>query len=88
MCAKIRRNDTKTTEIFPYIIDCMCLNISEKEALSYLKVKGFKIGPATYYRLKHEVERLYKKWCPISDKSKPINEVKKLSELINDSKKR
>ena len=56
MCVKMRRNDTKTTEIFPYIIDCMCLNISEKEALSYLKDKGFKIGPATYYRLKHEVK--------------------------------
>jgi hypothetical protein len=56
MCVKMRRNDTKTTEIFPYIIDCMCLTISEKEALSYLKDKGFKIGPATYYRLKHEVK--------------------------------
>jgi hypothetical protein len=34
----------------------MCLNFSEKEALSYLDNKGFKIGPATYYRLKNEVK--------------------------------
>ena len=56
MCVKMRRNDTKTTEIFPYIIDCMCLYFSEREALSYLDDKGFKIGPATYYRLKNEVK--------------------------------
>jgi hypothetical protein len=43
-------------EIFPYIINCMCLNFSEKESLQYLYDKGFKIGPATYYRLKHEVK--------------------------------
>jgi ribosome-binding protein aMBF1 (putative translation factor) len=34
----------------------MCLNFSEKQALSYLDDKGFKIGPATYYRLKNEVK--------------------------------
>jgi hypothetical protein len=43
-------------EIYPYIIDCICLNFSEKEALSYLHDKGFKIGPPTYYRLKNEVK--------------------------------
>jgi hypothetical protein len=52
-------------EIFPYIKDCMCLNLSEKESFKYLDDKGFKIGPATYYRLKNEVkesthERLWK----------------------------
>jgi hypothetical protein len=43
-------------EIYPYIIDCICLNFSEKEALSYLHDKGFKICPPTYYRLKNEVK--------------------------------
>jgi len=56
----MRRNETnnnkKTVGIEPYIIDCMCLNISEKDSLKYLQDKGYKIGAATYYRLKHEIK--------------------------------
>jgi hypothetical protein len=43
-------------EIYPYIIDCMCLNFSEHEALTYLEEKGFEISLRTYYRLKNEVK--------------------------------
>jgi len=52
----LRINDSKIKEITPYIIDCMCLRLKEKEALSYLKDRGFNIGQATLYRLKKEVK--------------------------------
>jgi hypothetical protein len=52
----LSRKQTKTTGIDPYIIDCMCLHISEKEALSYLSDKGYKIGRAEYYTLRKEVQ--------------------------------
>ena len=47
---------SKTTGIQPYIIDCMCLNISEKESLEYLKDKGYPISRTELYRLKQEVK--------------------------------
>jgi hypothetical protein len=53
---KMSRKETKTTGIFPYIIECMCLHISEKESLSYLKDRGFIIPRAEFYRLKNEVK--------------------------------
>ncbi|MGC2440968.1 MAG: hypothetical protein WA390_06075, partial [Nitrososphaeraceae archaeon] len=45
-----------TAGIFPFVIECMCLHISEKESLSYLKDRGFTISRAEFYRLKKEVQ--------------------------------
>jgi hypothetical protein len=56
VCVKLSRYGSKTTGIEPYIIDCMCLNISEKQALSYLSDKGYDISHSEYYRLKNEVK--------------------------------
>jgi hypothetical protein len=52
----MHRKETKTTGILPYIIDCMAMNIHEKEALEYLDRNGFKISRAEFYRLKQEVK--------------------------------
>ena len=52
----MRRKETKTTGIEPYIIECMCLNISEKESLSYLKYRGYSISPAEFYRIKNQIK--------------------------------
>lgn len=52
----MRRKESKTTGIEPYIIECMCLNISEKESLSYLKDRGYSISSAEFYRIKNEVK--------------------------------
>jgi hypothetical protein len=46
----------KIEEINSYIIDCMCLRLHEKEALSFLRDHGFKISAAQYYKLKKEVK--------------------------------
>ena len=48
--------DSKTAGIEPYIIECMCLRLHEKEALTYLSDKGYDISAAEYYRLKDEVK--------------------------------
>ena len=53
----MHRKETKTTGIEPYIIEVMCLNISEKESLSYLENKGYKISPAEFYRIKNEIKQ-------------------------------
>ena len=50
------RKQTKTTGIEPYIIECMCLNISEKEALAYLEDRGYKISRAEFYTLKNQIK--------------------------------
>jgi len=52
----MRINESKTVGIEPYIIECICLRLKEKEALTYLKDRGIKISPATFYRLKNEVK--------------------------------
>lgn len=52
----MRKKETKTAGIFPFVIECMCLHISEKESLSYLKDRGFTISRAEFYRLKKEVK--------------------------------
>lgn len=52
----MRRNNTKTKGIEPYIIECMCLNISEKDSLAYLADRGYKISHDTFYRLKSEIK--------------------------------
>ena len=46
----------KIEEISSYIIDCIVLRLHEKEALSYLKDKGFKISAAQYYKLKKQIQ--------------------------------
>jgi hypothetical protein len=52
----MRKKETKTAGIFPFVIECMCRHISEKESLSYLKDRGFTISRAEFYRLKKEVQ--------------------------------
>jgi hypothetical protein len=52
----MRKKETKTAGIFPFVIECMCLHISEKESLSYLKDRGFTISRPEFYRLKKEVQ--------------------------------
>lgn len=52
----MRKKETKTAGIFPFVIECMCLHISEKESLSYLKDRGFTISRAEFYRLKKELQ--------------------------------
>ena len=52
----MRKKETKTAGIFPFVVECMCLHISEKESLSYLKDRVFTISRAEFYRLKKEVQ--------------------------------
>ncbi|MGE5822034.1 MAG: hypothetical protein ACM31M_05565 [Nitrososphaerota archaeon] len=52
----MRKKETKTAGIFPFVIECTCLHISEKESLSYLKDRGFTISRAEFYRLKKQVQ--------------------------------
>jgi hypothetical protein len=47
---------TKTTGIEPYVIECICLRLHEKEALSYLSGRGYDISAKEYYRIKQEVK--------------------------------
>jgi hypothetical protein len=50
-------NDSNNNkEIYPFIIDTMCMRMSEKEALDFLEQKGFQISSRTYYRLKEEIK--------------------------------
>lgn len=50
------RKKTKTVGIEPYIIECMCLNISEKESLQYLDDRGYKISKAEFYTIKNGIK--------------------------------
>jgi Fe2+ transport system protein B len=52
----MNRKGSKTTGIEPYIIECMCLNISEKESLSYLKDRGYSISSREFYRIKNQIK--------------------------------
>ena len=52
----MRRKVSKTTGIDPYVIECMCLNISEKEALQYLKDRGYPISSREFYRIKNDIK--------------------------------
>jgi hypothetical protein len=52
----MRRKETKTTGIEPYVIDCMCMNLHEKESLQYLDKNGYSISTAEFYRLKKQVK--------------------------------
>lgn len=53
----MRVKESKTTGIEPYIIECICLRLKEREALSYLSDKGYDISAAEYYKLKKEVQQ-------------------------------
>jgi hypothetical protein len=48
--------ETKTTGIEPYVIDCICLNYSEEQALQYLSTKGYDISRAELYRIKNDIK--------------------------------
>ncbi|MGH9972715.1 MAG: hypothetical protein ACRD93_02320 [Nitrososphaeraceae archaeon] len=52
----MHRNESKTTGIEPYIIECICLRLHEKEALSYLSERGYDISASELYRLKNDVK--------------------------------
>ena len=41
--------------IKPYIIQCMAMNLSEKDSLSYLEDRGFKISARYLYQLKKQI---------------------------------
>ena len=55
-CVKLNRKGSKTTGIEPFVIECMCLRLKEKEALSYLDDRGYSISAKEYYRIKQEVK--------------------------------
>lgn len=48
---------TKTEGIEPYLIETICLRLKEKEALSYLEVRGYSISRAQYYTVKDKVKQ-------------------------------
>lgn len=50
------RKVTKTTGIEPYIIECICLRLKEKEIQAYLKDKGYDISIREFYRIKQELQ--------------------------------
>ena len=50
------KNDSKTTGIEPFIIECICMKLKIKESLSRLSEYGYDISAATFYRLKKEIE--------------------------------
>lgn len=52
----MRRKGSKTTGIEPFVIECMCLNISEKDSLAYLSDKGYKISATEFYRIKNDIK--------------------------------
>jgi len=47
----MRQNNT----VIPLIIECMAMNMQEKDALEYLKDNGYKITRNTYYRYKKKI---------------------------------
>lgn len=50
------RKKTKTEGIEPYVIECMCRHISERESLQYLEDKGYSISRSEFYTIKKEIE--------------------------------
>jgi hypothetical protein len=52
----MRRKETKTSGIEPYVIEVMCLNLSEKDSLAYLDDRGFKISHTELYRIKNDIK--------------------------------
>lgn len=54
----MRRKETKTKGIEPYVIDCMAMNLHENQALKYLDDNGYDISRAELYRLKMKSKNL------------------------------
>jgi len=52
----VKQHRDNTIAIIPYIIEVKCLRLKEKEALSYMEERGFKISHDLYYRLRKEVK--------------------------------
>ena len=52
----MRRKETKTKGIEPYVIDVMAMNLHENQALKYLDDNGYDISRAELYRLKKEIK--------------------------------
>ena len=52
----MRRKETKTKGIEPYVIDVMAMNLHENQALKYLDDNGYDISRAELYRLKNEIK--------------------------------
>ena len=52
----MRRKETKTKGIEPYVIDVMAMNLHEAQALKYLDDNGYDISRAELYRLKNEIK--------------------------------
>jgi hypothetical protein len=47
---------TQNNLITPLVIECMAMNLHEKEVLAYLKDKGYNISRETYYRYKRKIK--------------------------------
>lgn len=52
----MRKKETKTKGIQPYVIDCMAMNLHEDQALDYLDKNGYDISRAELYRIKNEIK--------------------------------
>jgi hypothetical protein len=50
------KKETKTMGIEPYVIDIMCMNLHEREALEYLDKNGYSISRAELYRVKNQIK--------------------------------
>jgi hypothetical protein len=52
----IKGTKSKTEGIEPFVIEVICLNLSERDSLSYLKDRGYSISSREFYRLKNEIK--------------------------------
>jgi hypothetical protein len=52
----LTKGSKKTNGIESWVIDCICLNYSEEQALQYLSSKGYDINARTYYRVKKAIQ--------------------------------
>jgi len=46
----------KNNEVKPLVIQTMVMRMSEKQALTYLKDRGYNISVASFYRLKKDIQ--------------------------------
>ena len=75
----------------PYVMDCISYKLTEREAIQYIKSRGFSVGPATYNRWKKKAvndESLNKFFTHharigfIENFRKEIHEVEKIQEQL------
>lgn len=52
----MNKKKTKTSGIEPYIIDVVCMQMHQNQALEYLDKNGYDISRAEYYTLKNELK--------------------------------